>query len=140
MHTRFFVEQVHKFRSRLNHAVNANALLIAGRSLVEFTTILDSQPRVISDRAYRDLQRLSEQHLHHAALVGMEFKPKHHMFRHLVAAIPMKGNPRYYHTYNDESLNRTIASLATSVHRATFERRLFLKLDFLRHLDSLLQD
>ena len=53
--------------------------------------------------------------------------PKHHLFLHLTHGIRHKGNPRFYQTYLDESLNKTICSIAASSHRSTMERRVAAK-------------
>ena len=46
---------------------------------------------------------------------------------HLVLNAAEKGNPRFYATYLNESLNKIFISIAANCHRATFERRLFAK-------------
>ena len=42
------------------------------------------------------------------------------------------GNPTWYSTFLDEHLNGKIADVAVSCHRATWERRVFEKLERLR--------
>eukprot|EP00959_Pyramimonas_sp_CCMP1952_P415681 8709658-Pyramimonas_sp.AAC.1 len=58
--------------------------------------------------------------------------PKHHLFRHLAAHICRKGNPRYYNTYWDESINGVIAKIANTTHRARFERMVFRKYGYFK--------
>ena len=46
---------------------------------------------------------------------------------HLALNAKVKGNPRFYTTYLDESLNQVFIRIAASCHRMTFERRVFAK-------------
>ena len=57
---------------------------------------------------------------------------------HMMINAAYKGNPKYYSTYLDESLNRTFIKIARTCHRVTFEKRMFSKyLGWqLRHVDD----
>ena len=54
---------------------------------------------------------------------------------HMSMGARVKGNPRFYTTYLDESLNKVFIAIAKQCHRRTFERRLFAryKLRMMRH-------
>ena len=51
---------------------------------------------------------------------GGVWRPKCHLLLHLCQRALLKGNPRLYSTYRDESLNGTIAKIARSAHRRTW--------------------
>lgn len=67
-------------------------------------------------------------HLNLVRELGIKFKPKHHQAMHLVLRVQHFGNFRDYWIFLDESDNRTLASLAKSVHRRTFYRKVFWRL------------
>ena len=46
---------------------------------------------------------------------------------HLSLLAGIRGNPRFYMTYLDESLNKIFIRIAKTCHRSTFERTLFGK-------------
>ena len=47
--------------------------------------------------------------------------------KHMVEQAEHRGNPRFYSTYWDESLNKVFTSIAATTRRATMQRRLFAK-------------
>lgn len=51
---------------------------------------------------------------------GGHLVPKCHFMIHLIQRAQLKGNPRMYTTYRDESFNGLIAKIARSVHRRTW--------------------
>ena len=51
---------------------------------------------------------------------GGVWRPKCHLLVHLIQRALVKGNPRLYSTYRDESLNGIIAKIARSAHRRTW--------------------
>lgn len=124
----FLLQLVKEYAARLAECgVVVGALIGAGQSLIDYTAILNEQPRQVSPDAYNDLLRLCREHNEYARRAGVAPKPKHHLFRHLTERVQEHGNPRFYSTYHDESLNRQLARVAASCHRMTFERRLFSK-------------
>ena len=54
---------------------------------------------------------------------GVPEKPKLHSFRHLVSRALVQGNPDYYATRADESINAVIANIARAAHRSVWEAR-----------------
>eukprot|EP00959_Pyramimonas_sp_CCMP1952_P416758 8731419-Pyramimonas_sp.AAC.1 len=52
---------------------------------------------------------------------GNEHLPKCHMFVHVTQKIHVQGNPRYYSTFLDESLNLVIANMAAASHKQNWE-------------------
>ncbi len=62
--------------------------------------------------------------LRHPTLIKdfVPFIPKHHLWCHLVAECQALGNPRFYQTFLDESLNSTLKGCCRGAHQAVFER------------------
>ena len=67
-------------------------------------------------------QEILELYKRHLALMEEcdEFVPKHHLFLHLILGMPRLGNPRYYSTWLDEALNKTLKNCCRNVSQATF--------------------
>ena len=60
--------------------------------------------------------------------------PKHHWMVHCVQQPPTFGNPRFHHTYRDESLNGVIAKIAKTSARSTFAVTVHRKFGILQQL------
>ena len=90
-------------------------------------SVVRVEPRNMSENGYLVLVKACLDHVEACTRMGMALKPKHHLFTHLTFDAKTKGNPRYYWTYLDESLNRLITIIASGAHRMTFERRIFAK-------------
>eukprot|EP00959_Pyramimonas_sp_CCMP1952_P431213 9031259-Pyramimonas_sp.AAC.1 len=63
--------------------------------------------------------------------LGYSLQPKSHQFVHMTLSIGVKGNPRFYNTFHDESLNLILAGIASVSHRATWERTIFQRVQLL---------
>eukprot|EP00959_Pyramimonas_sp_CCMP1952_P169255 3535998-Pyramimonas_sp.AAC.1 len=50
---------------------------------------------------------------------GQHLVYKHHMCYHIVQRSRTSGNPRYMWTYNDESENRILGTIAKSAHHGS---------------------
>lgn len=60
-----------------------------------------------------------------APLCGVRFRPKHHLYVHLVFRTDFMGNPRFWGaTWEDESWNSQLAAVAKGAHPLTWSRRL----------------
>ena len=127
----FFVHMLREHSDTLaaahGDAVDIEALIGAGQALVDYMDILCRESRVMSHDGFKALLSLCRTHCDLAFQAGVHVLPKHHLFYHLTVRIAYQGNPRFYHTYLDESLNKTFALLASSCYRSTFEKRLFQK-------------
>ena len=73
-------------------------------------------------------------HLRLAREAGVQVLPKHHLFAHVLLKTRLYGNPKYYATFLDESLNRQLASVARSAYAAVWERRIFWSMDLIMAL------
>ena len=56
---------------------------------------------------------------------GIKLKPKHHLLLHMVHRTAIHGNPAYYATFEDESINRTLKKIGQAAHRSVWELRVF---------------
>jgi len=113
----------------------ARILEEAGRALLSYMDIIRTRGRTIP---WSDCQVLLDMCLRHMALmdeVPSPKAPKSHMFAHLTLRIPHWGNPRFYSTFLDESLNLTLAVVAAASHRLTWERSIFDRMRLLPHLE-----
>jgi hypothetical protein len=115
---------------------DAQALLDSGVALKKWCHVLTDRPnaheRFVPPHLCDELEGYAALHCQLAIDAGIGALPKHHAFRHLTEDIRRKGDPRHYHTYCDESLNGLIAKIASSCHRARFERMIFRKWGYLQ--------
>ena len=66
---------------------------------------------------------------HIALIVPFEsFVPKHHLVFHLLLKSSFHGNPCYYATWLDESLNKVLKSACKNACAATFEGSVLLRM------------
>ena len=56
---------------------------------------------------------------------GVPLVPKMHLLFHMVERAQTQGNPRFYGTFLDESLNRTLRDLVRTSHRNVWVQRIF---------------
>ena len=75
------------------------------------------------------------EHLMLLRSADVPFIPEHHMVAHMTAEIPRRGNPRFYSTFMEETLNRTIATVANHSHPSRWEERIYQRLDLQGELD-----
>ena len=110
--------QKHSFEdSMLLHA--------AGLALVEYMGILKAHSFHVPIQACNRLMFLCLRHLNLIQRASVTLVPKHHQWVHLTIKIPIFGNPRFYSTFLDESLNLVVASMASASHQSNLEKRVF---------------
>ena len=129
----FAIESLETHAAKLP-IVAKDLLLGSARAAQRVTQIINESKRVMSPAVQ---QELLSQHLRHMMLferAGGALLPKHHLMIHCIQRISMFGNPRYYHTFRDESLNCVIAKSARSCHRRNFAANVHLKWDILQDL------
>ena len=108
-------------------------LLKGGKAILDFLGLCKASPRVPPPGTVQELVNHGLCHLRCARASGVPFGPKHHLFLHLLNKIPVAGNPVTYHTFLDESLNRTLATIAKSANYAVWEDRIFAYFSSLSH-------
>eukprot|EP00959_Pyramimonas_sp_CCMP1952_P474486 9503561-Pyramimonas_sp.AAC.1 len=104
-------------------STDAATLLYAGTVLQAFTDILKSQHRQLSPEQINLLNEYAAEHVELAKSANVHLVPKHHMMLHMAGEAQYKGNPKYYATWMDETINRFISNAAASCHRRTLERK-----------------
>jgi hypothetical protein len=111
-------------------------LVKCGEALIGFMDVLKSSPRRM------DVESLQRLHDHTLNLIlywdgaGLAFKPKMHLLVHLVHFASWSGNPSYHTTFADEGMNKILADIARSAHRAVFEYRVFAHFNLLCELPA----
>ena len=113
-----------------------NLLLESGRAAMRVNEIIATSPRIMT---MDQRQRLMAAYLRHMSLyerAGGQIIPKHHLLIHCFQRTASLGNPKYYHTYKDESLNGVVVKIARSSHRLTFYDTVHRKFNVLRKLDQ----
>ena len=103
-------------------------LLGAGQALHRHMRVIKEEPRQMSAAGTQELLDTFLRHCACMKTAGAKFVPKHHLWCHLVLLAPINGNPRYYSTFLDESLNAVVAAVAHASHPATWEKRIFDRL------------
>lgn len=109
-------------------------LLAAGQAALELDQILASCQFDITEESKNDM---FDSYLSFGILferAGGDIKPKFHLLLHCFASSFEKGNPRYYTTYQDESLNGVIAGIAASSHRRNWQATIHRKINMLTAL------
>ena len=98
----------------------ARLLLESGKAALGIEEIMREHDRVLPRAAQCKLLSLYLRHISLFERAGGDLKPKHHLMVHLWQQTCRHGNPRFYSTYRDESLNGVIARIAKSTHRWSF--------------------
>ena len=101
------------------------SMIRAGQGLCDVIDVLDSSPRKMERFQVQRLYDSVKAMLAGWTAADIEFKPKMHLLFHLVERARTHGNPRFYGTFLDESLNCTLRDIARSAHRLTWEARIF---------------
>ncbi len=98
------------------------ALLRVGDGLVSLRDAMRSAPRRLSAQQAQQLVDAAKQAMAHREAAGIGLSPKWHLMLHIVAKAFEWGNPHYYSTFLDESLNGLLAKMAKACHRLTWHR------------------
>jgi len=107
---------------------NGRHLLDAVSSLRKHMEILKAAPKQPPPATVQQLFDLAKQHNLSIQLAGFTHLHKNHFWVHMVRRITRFGNPMYYGTFLDESLNLDAAVATASSHAANWEVRTFEKL------------
>ena len=91
-------------------------LLAAVDELVKVYQVMNDEPRHMTSAGLQALRRAMTRHLTFWQHSGGHLIPKHNFSWHLVERAGEAGNPRWYWTYADEGENRTMSSVASSLH------------------------
>jgi hypothetical protein len=107
--------------------LTAKILLEAGKEAIAFENCLKGSSRVMTDTKQEECLRHYTRFVILYSRVQPQTTPKFHLMFHQILEIPCKGNPIYYHSYNDEAFNGLVAKVAKSCHRSTWHEMVFTK-------------
>ncbi len=83
-------------------------------------------------------QELCDTWLRHMTLIRQIdvtlYTPKHHLMIHVLHRADLQGNPWFYHTFLDESMNKELKKVLRLCHQSTFETTGLYKVS--RHLEN----
>jgi hypothetical protein len=107
-------------------------LLDAGEALVTYMTITRSAGWKLSTSEQQGLTNAMLQFLTNRQPAGIPYKPKMHLFVHLVLSVEKHGNPRLVGTWKDESLNMQLANVCRSANTAVWHKRVLATFSHVR--------
>jgi hypothetical protein len=96
------------------------ALIVVGDALVKLRNLMRESPRRLSPLQAQAMVDAAKCASAHRLAAGIPFSPKWHLMLHLVSRAWQWGNPAYYGTFLDESLNGRLARMAATCHRMTW--------------------
>ena len=102
-------------------------LSAAGVAIVAYIDKLKALPFTVPWGECQVLLDLCLRHIYLMTKTGCTLTPKFHMWVHMTCNIPLHGNPVFYSTSVDETLNFCIARMAAVSHRSTWEESIFLR-------------
>ncbi|CAE7238530.1 unnamed protein product [Symbiodinium sp. CCMP2592] len=135
----FAVETLEKYKTVLQNCEQSHMfdlLLRAGRAAEAFDRVMASHTRVFPTDACDSLHQSYHRFIVLCSRAGVPLLPKGHLMFHLVAQASVRGNPRCYSTYIDESYNGAIAKVCRSVHRRNWALAVYRKLEMLESMLS----
>ena len=133
----FVVDRIGKHSESLastSQAASFDLLLRAGKAAMDFDAVLAAHPRAIDAETCGLLFDNYNRFICLATRAEVPRMPKLHMMYHMIQRALLKGNPRMYTTYIDESLNGDIARVCRSVHRRGWALAVYRKLSMLEQL------
>ena len=116
----FTVDLVAKFKDKLPQG---GRLLSAGQSLLTYLEITRNHGLRLPTAARQELVDCAVRYLTLREACGIPWKPKCHMFLHLVFESGVFGNPRFTATWVDEGLNRRLAKVCGAAAACVWAQR-----------------
>ena len=113
-----------------------SALLAAGEALQSYMDIVRAAPFRVPVSDCRQLLFLCLRFLRVMQRFGAKNMPKGHLWVHVTKRMRRFGNMRFYHTFWDESLNLTLANMASSSHRQSWHEAIFTRARLLPHVQK----
>ena len=117
-------------------AQECNNALRALKLSCEFVDILRAHGRTIPTHAFQRCVDIVVAHNSVFRAAGGKLAPKHHYWFEMVLAIPTRGNPLFYTTYPDETLNGMFANISRAVHPKAFAISVLLHYRALRYAEG----
>lgn len=120
----FVLEQLRQRRASIPEPEVAY-MIDAGAALQRYFDLLHQSPRNVPEKNLREMFVTVKRHIELSEKAGVPLKPKHHLMLHLVTRTRRHGNPGYYSTFEDESINRVVKKIGQAAHRSVWEARMF---------------
>jgi hypothetical protein len=117
----FAVHLAKTYRTKL---VRADAVVGAGLALEKYLEITRHSSGQLSASQRQGLADACLRFLVLRGPAGIPFKPKMHLYMHLVQQSRRFGNPKDVGTWHDEGLNRALAAVAGAAHAAVWHKRI----------------
>jgi len=99
------------------------ALARAGQALVQYMKITRRSPLRVAPADHQALVDTAIRFMTLREKAGIPYKPKMHLYIHLVYNSGRLGDPLHLGTWIDEGLNRQLAAVCRSAHKAVWHRR-----------------
>ena len=116
--------QTHRARLRAG-----DELYAAGEPLIRYYAILKECTLRVPLVKCQELLDCVLRHVHLLRSAHCRLLPKHHLWAHMTLRVPQFGNPIYYSTFLDETLNKVISTVAVHSHPSRWDERIFERVD-----------
>ena len=110
-------------------------LVECGDAILEYIALCRVSPPNLPPETLQRMMELGLRHVRICRAVGIPWTPKHHLFIHMIYQSREAGNPTTFHTFLDESLNRTLAAIARSAYASVWEWRILANFEQLQPQD-----
>ena len=135
----FVVEMLRKHENSLTQAdpngqpsLLFDLLMRAGRAALDFDAELSCHGRAVDEAVCNKLFQHYDRFISLCARAQLPLLPKAHLMYHLLQRAVVRGNPRTYSTYIDESYNGAIAQVCRSCHRRGWALAVYRKLEMMQ--------
>ena len=115
----FLIDVMKARRSALPSVVNR--YIEAGESIVRLMTIFDEAGVNLKPFEIQECYDVWKRYCSLTADLPDLLQPKRHLVLHILEHLPQKGNPKYYATWMDEALNRTLKAACRQLSQSSFE-------------------
>ena len=140
----FVVEMLRKHENSLTNTNPANGqpslffdlLMRAGKAALDFDAELSSHNRAVDATSCEKLFQHYDRFITLCARAQLPLLPKAHLMYHLLQRALVRGNPRLYSTYVDESYNGAIAQVCRSCHRRGWAVAVYRKLEMMQCMSN----
>ena len=100
----------------------------AGDALLRLVDLMRNAGVTLPPEILQEMMDTYKRHVVLARRLSYNLIPKHHLMFHLLARAASQGNPRFYSTWLDESLNRDLKLVLRNVSQCAFERLALAKM------------
>ena len=116
----FVVDTLRKYASRLDETAGPK-FLAAGQHLIDLVHTMRAEPYRMSTNG---IQRMFNSVKAYTRLTEdlVPYIPKNHMLFHMICKAHEQGNPKFYSSFEDESLNKLLKTTCRYCSQAQFER------------------